>query len=65
MADAHITESGGNVFADLGLPDAEELLVKAKLSYRIAHAIQARGLTQTEAAALICAAGFAASAKTR
>lgn len=53
VTDIRITESSGNVFADLGLPDAEELLVKAKLSSRIAHAIKARGLTQTEAAALI------------
>ncbi len=53
MTDIRITEGSGNVFADLGLPDAEEMLVKAKLSSRIASAIKARGLTQTEAAALI------------
>jgi predicted XRE-type DNA-binding protein len=52
-ADIRITEGGPNVFADLGLPDADELLVKAKLAYRIATAIKQRGLSQKEAARLI------------
>jgi len=51
--DIPITEGGPNVFADLGLPDADELLVKAKLAHNIAREIKARGLTQNEAAALI------------
>lgn len=51
-ADIAITEGGPNVFADLGLPDAEELLVKAQLALQIARALKGRGLTQTEAAAL-------------
>ena len=53
MTDISITEGGPNVFADLGLPDADELLVKAQLAHRIARDIKARGLTQSEAAALI------------
>lgn len=53
MTDISIIEGGPNVFADLGLPDAEELLVKAQLAYRIARDIKQRGLTQSEAAALI------------
>ena len=32
----------GNVFADLGLPDADILLVKADFVHRIAEAIDAR-----------------------
>lgn len=48
--DIRITEGGPNVFADLGLPDAEELLVKAKLAHQIALAIKARGLNQSDAA---------------
>lgn len=43
-------ESGGNVFADLGLPDPEERLTKALLSRAIVKAIKARGLTQAQAA---------------
>ena len=30
----------GNVFADLGLPDADALLVKAQLTYQIAKRIK-------------------------
>jgi len=52
-ADIRITEGGPNVFADLGLPDADELLVKAKLAHQIAIAIKARGLSQSKAASLI------------
>ena len=43
----------GNVFADLGLPHAEEHLAKAELASRIAAVIRARGLTQAEAAVLL------------
>lgn len=43
----------GNVFADLGLPHAEEHLAKAELASCIAAVIRARGLTQAEAAALL------------
>lgn len=45
-----IEEGRGNVFADLGLPDAEELESKAQLAYRIAEIIRGRHLTQAEAA---------------
>ena len=47
-SDARVTRSSGNVFADLGLPDAEELLVKAGLAHRIGVLVE--GLTQAEAA---------------
>jgi predicted XRE-type DNA-binding protein len=42
--------SSGNVFADLGLADAEEHLIKAGLSLKIDGIIRQRGLTQTAAA---------------
>ena len=42
--------SSGNVFADLGLPDAEEHLVKAGLVAKIAAIIRQRGMNQTTAA---------------
>lgn len=45
-----VFESSGNVFADLGFPDAEERYAKAMLSHLIAKAIEAHGLTQAEAA---------------
>jgi predicted XRE-type DNA-binding protein len=48
-----IEESSGNVFADLGLPDPEERLVKAMLSRQIDKQIEARGLTQAQAAELL------------
>lgn len=40
----------GNVFADLGLPDAEELKAKADLLIEIRQIIEERGLTQADAA---------------
>ena len=40
----------GNVFADIGLEDAEELLLKAKLVTKISHLIEKKGLTQAEIA---------------
>ena len=43
----------GNVFADLGLPNAEEHLIKAQLVYKIDTLIKKRKLKQVEAARLI------------
>lgn len=40
----------GNVFADLGLPDAEELLFKANLVYQIAQLTDKKKLTQAKVA---------------
>jgi len=48
-----ITRSSGNIFADLGLPDADHLLVKADLAIEINSIIEDRGLTQAEAAELM------------
>jgi predicted XRE-type DNA-binding protein len=45
-----VTPSSGNVFADLGLPDADAEFVKAQLTYHVAKHIKALGLTQTQAA---------------
>lgn len=49
--DDTITQGAGNVFADLGMPDATDELVKAKLTFQIAKRIKALDLTQTAAAA--------------
>jgi predicted XRE-type DNA-binding protein len=40
----------GNVFADLGLPDAEERLLKAQLVFRIAQLIDQKKITQAKVA---------------
>jgi predicted XRE-type DNA-binding protein len=45
--------SSGNVFADIGLPDAEELQAKADLAIQISRAIERHHLTQTEAAEML------------
>ena len=42
----------GNVFADIGVPNADEHLVKAQLVYKIDTLMKARGLKQVEAADL-------------
>ncbi len=48
-----IIKSSGNVFADLGLPGAEERLLKARLAAEIARTIARRKLTQAAAADLM------------
>lgn len=44
--------SSGDVFADIGLPDAQEHSLKAKLVFKIDELMRQRGLKQVEAAAL-------------
>jgi predicted XRE-type DNA-binding protein len=46
-------ESSGNVFADLNLPKADDLLVKAELVAKIMQETERRRLTQSQAAALL------------
>jgi predicted XRE-type DNA-binding protein len=50
---ATVTLSSGNVFQDLGRPDAAEKKVKVKLAIAINDAILERGLKQRDAAALL------------
>ena len=45
-----VQRSSGNVFADLGLPDAEKLKIKTGLVVEIRKAMRALGLTQQAAA---------------
>jgi predicted XRE-type DNA-binding protein len=47
------TKSSGNVFADIGLPDAEVSLLKADLIINIADLIKEKGLTQSQAAKIM------------
>src|SRR5438876_4364863 len=48
-----IERSSGNVFEDLGLPDAAALLAKSELVSRICDIIAKRGLTQAQAARIL------------
>jgi predicted XRE-type DNA-binding protein len=48
-----IEEGSGNVFADLGLPNPEQELLKARLTLQIHKIVKARGLTQTQAGQLL------------
>jgi predicted XRE-type DNA-binding protein len=41
-----VEEGSGNVYADLGYPDSESMLVKAQLAAKIAEIVQRRALTQ-------------------
>jgi predicted XRE-type DNA-binding protein len=47
------TKSSGNVFADLGLPNPEQELLKAQLTLQIHKIVKARGLTQARAGAIL------------
>lgn len=47
------TIGSDNVFADLGLPNADELLAKTDLAFQISRIIEDRGLTQAEAADIL------------
>jgi predicted XRE-type DNA-binding protein len=46
-------ESSGNVFADLGLPDSEERMLKAGIVVELRRLIKERELTQVKAAKLV------------
>ena len=46
-----VTAGSGNVFADIGLPDADGELFKAELTDQIAKRIKALALTQSQAGA--------------
>lgn len=47
------TVSGGNVFADLGLADADEQLAKAEMAVKIAQLLESKKLTQKALASLL------------
>ena len=48
-----IHEGSGNVFADLGLQDAEELYTRAKIGFQVLTILQDRNLQEREVAALL------------
>jgi len=47
------TPNSGNVFADLGLADADDLMAKANLALHIRRTLETRKLTQIQAAKLL------------
>ena len=51
--DTSVTRGSGNVFADMGLPNPEDRLVKARLASRIYDVIEARGWTQKHTASVL------------
>src|SRR5229473_70193 len=48
-----IEESSGNVYADLGVTDADDMLVKAQLATKIGEIVKRRHLTQIQAAEVL------------
>jgi predicted XRE-type DNA-binding protein len=48
-----VEEGSGNVFADLGFPNPERELLKARLTLQIYRLIKDRGLTQAQAGAVL------------
>jgi predicted XRE-type DNA-binding protein len=48
-----VEKSSGNVFADMGLPNAEQELLKAKLTIQVHRLLKKRQLTQAGAARLL------------
>lgn len=53
MSTITIEKSSGNVYADIGLADPQEMLVKAKLASKIGDIIKRQHLTQQQAAELL------------
>jgi predicted XRE-type DNA-binding protein len=50
---ARVTEGSGNVFADLGLPNPEEELLKAQLTLQIYTILKDSGMRQVEIAKIL------------
>jgi predicted XRE-type DNA-binding protein len=48
-----IEESSGNIYADLGMDDADEMLVKAQLATKIGEIVKARKWSQQQAAEVL------------
>jgi predicted XRE-type DNA-binding protein len=53
MNDNEMEVSGGNIYEDLGLANAAEMLVKAQLASTIQDIMDSRGLRQTQAAEMM------------
>jgi predicted XRE-type DNA-binding protein len=51
--DAQITEGSGNVFADLGLPDAGDRQTKTRLAMQVNAVLKAGRIKQVDAASIL------------
>ena len=51
--DTKVTSSSGNIFADIGLPNPEDLLIKSQIVIKIKEEMESRKLTQQQAADII------------
>lgn len=51
--EARVIESTGNVFADLGVANPEEAMIKAELGRTISAIVSGRHLTQSQAAEVL------------
>jgi predicted XRE-type DNA-binding protein len=49
---SNIEMGSGNIFADLGLPDPDEMLLKSKIAIELDRVIKQRNLTHRSAAKL-------------
>ncbi|HEY7231676.1 MAG TPA: helix-turn-helix transcriptional regulator [Pseudolabrys sp.] len=47
-----VTRSSGNIFKDIGLPNAEEHALKADIVIKLAKLIEIKGLSQSKAAVI-------------
>ena len=50
---ARVTPSNGNVFADLGLPNPEQELLKAQLTLQVYAILKDSGMTQAQIAEIL------------
>jgi predicted XRE-type DNA-binding protein len=48
-----VTRGTGNVFADLGFPDAAERQAKLRLAFAVNEVLEARKMSQTDAAKML------------
>lgn len=53
VGEIEYTESSGNVFADLEIPNPEEALAKAEIALKIHEVIKKKRLTQAKAAKIL------------
>src|SRR6266436_6079976 len=51
--EVRVVEGSGNVFADLGLPNPEQELLKAQLTLQIHTVLKGSGMTQVEIARIL------------
>jgi predicted XRE-type DNA-binding protein len=48
-----VAMGSGNIFADIGVPNPEEALLKAQLAYQLNQMFEQRGLTQSAAGEIL------------